>query len=98
MTDNYEDMAADPLHLQLMMESQSDSNMQTQMPDETQPPKGTSEPVVSLGKQTSEPAATVPHPDPEASARRARSCDKSQKATGIRQCWNSLKFSIIEGN
>ena len=31
MTDNYKDMAAEPLHLQSMIKSQSDSNMQTQM-------------------------------------------------------------------
>ena len=74
MTDNYED----PLPLQLIMEGQGDSDMQAQMLDESQPPKGTSDPIIPLGKQTSEPADSGPNPDPEDSARRARSCDKSR--------------------
>ena len=94
MTDNYEN----PLHLQLMMEGQGDSDMQAQMLDESQPPKATSDPVIPLGQQTSKPTDSGPHPDPEASARRTRSCDKSHKATDIKQCWNSLKFSIVGGN
>ena len=97
MTDNYENMAANPLHLRLMMEGQGDSDMQAHMLDEGQPPKATSDPIIPLGQQASELTDSGPHPDPEASARRARSCDKSHKATDIKQCWNSLKFSIVGG-
>ena len=75
MTDNYEDMAANPLHLRLMMEGQGDSDTQAQMLDDSQPPKATSDLIIPLGQQTSEPTDSGPHPDPEASARRARNCD-----------------------
>ena len=69
MTNIYENVAAYPLHLQLIMEG--DSDMQAQMLDKSQPPKGTSDPIIPLGNQTSKPADTGPHPDPEVSARRA---------------------------
>ena len=79
MTNIYQDVAADPLHLQLM---EGDSDIQAQMLDKSQPPKNTSDSIIPLGNQTSKPADTT-HPDFEASARRARNCDESQRASGI---------------
>ena len=58
-----------PLHLQLIMKI--DSDIQAQMLDKSQPPKNTSDSIILLGNQTSKPADTGPHPDPEVSPRRA---------------------------
>ena len=95
MSDNYEDMGANPLHLQLMMESQDGPNSDAQAASISNPPIDVSEPVIPSEDPAS--ATTDHHPAPGTSNKKTQPCDNSGKITDIKQCWGNLKFSIIEG-
>ena len=79
----------------ISLEAQDDPNSEIQTTSGTQPPVNIPEPVMFSEKPTS--TTTGPHPAPGISTKRTQSCDKSGKATDIKQYWNNLKFSIIEG-
>ena len=114
MDDNYEDMASNPLHLQLMMDKRDNADLATDPSTDTQPPidadttcqqetstssshSGATIPAASVEQPSSTHASKDLHSELGACSKEVLDCSRSKVATDVKQCWDSLKFSIKEG-
>ena len=113
MDDNYVEMASDPLHLQLMLDKRDDPDATIDPPTEAQPSleanatcqgalasdshSGSPVPAASMEQLSNTQSPESQQAGLGACSKEILDCNAPKGATDIKQCWDSLKFSIKEG-